>query len=663
MTESSHQRASRNPGRLVLVVWSGLSAVALLAHLVPAVIGWAKPEIRMVRAVGDLDRLIVEVLERVPADEAVLVDTWQAPHVPADQFLERELAYWIFPRPVYSAAAIRGTKRSLEEFVRTRKIGWGVRGKELVEVEAETVESVLGPLGPPGSEPGSTARSTAPFGPLQYPSLLGWLLVGVAVVVTIAGGWGLLVWLGVDRRLSSQSERWGWSWLAGLSVTSLAALFLFLQGKPVTPSWLPLLPNLGLVIVGVVFRTWVHGGHVEDVAQRAESPSGVLNGKIRLLPLVLFGGAVVIGAVRGIDGFDQRMQWGYKARLMQTEPGPWGESVFQDPDHVHFHPRYPLLVPAAEAVFGGVGVWESPNDGRFSESSAVLIFPLTWLALGGVVIGGLRRMKSRDPVLGGMLLLVMPVWCGLGAFQNNLAAFNGCPELVVGVALLAAVVAGLAAHQQGGGWWFLVGLCLVVAGLAKAEGPVAVVVLAGVGTAAAVAHRERRSLGWIALTVAVVGAVLVTHEVVFTRGVVAGVLPDDYRRLLHFADAVDGLGRLPTVATRFLLEAAVAPWFGAVGILLTVAIVRSRGGWRIPAVGWPLVTSMLMLAAYCVPFLVIPDYENNLDWAAGRLVTQIIPLATWSLVVMLFGNHRGDTDPDDESVDPLAGDRARVGGE
>ena len=144
MTESSHQRASRNPGRLVLVVWSGLSAVALLAHLVPAVIGWAKPEIRTVRAVGDLDGLVVEVLERVPADAAVVVDTWQAPHVPADQFLERELAYWIFPRRVYSAAAIRGTKRSIEEFVRTRKIGWAVSGKELVEVKPETVESVHG---------------------------------------------------------------------------------------------------------------------------------------------------------------------------------------------------------------------------------------------------------------------------------------------------------------------------------------------------------------------------------------------------------------------------------------------------------------------------------------------------------------------------------------
>ena len=101
MTESSHQRASRNPGRLVLVVWSGLSVVAILAHLVPAVIGWAQPEIRTVRAVGDLDGLVVEVLERVPADAAVVVDTWQAPHVPADQFLAVSYTHLTLPTTAY----------------------------------------------------------------------------------------------------------------------------------------------------------------------------------------------------------------------------------------------------------------------------------------------------------------------------------------------------------------------------------------------------------------------------------------------------------------------------------------------------------------------------------------------------------------------------------
>lgn len=661
MTGFSYQKQPGSLGRWVLIAWSVLSILAVTAHLFSATVSWTRPEIRMVRSVGDLGGLVAEILERVPSDAPVLVDTWQAPRVPADQFLERELAYWIFPRRVYSASAIRGSRRSLEEFVTTRKIGWVVHGQRLVEVEAETVESVLGPLKPEDNEVVASPGLLKTLDPLRYPAPMGWLLFGVAVVITIAGGRGLLLSVGVDSQLSSTSERWGWSWLAGLAVTSLAGLLLFLCGKPVA-FWLPLLPNLVLGGVAVGLRKRGTGRPGEDIVMPGDVPQVSANRRSRLLVpvLVLFVVVVVIAAIRGIEGFDQRMQWAYKARLMQTEPGPWGGSVFQDPDHVHFHPRYPLLVPAAEAVFGGAGGYDSSDNRGFSESTAVLMFPLTWLALGGVVIGGLVRLRSRDPVRGGVLLLMLPVWFGLGALQNNLAAFKGCPELLVGAALLSAVVAVLAAldRDRGRGWWFLVGLCLVVAGLAKAEGTVAVLV--GVAGIVAIAHRRRRVTWEIVLTAVVVALVLAAHEVVFTRGVVAGVLPDDYRQLLTVSGVVDGLWRLPGVVGKFLVEAAVAPWFGAVGLLLVVAIFQDRGGWRTLAVGWPLVTSGLMLAAFCVPFLVIPDYENNLEWAAGRLVMQIAPLATWSLVVML---HRGKTDLVDESVDSLAGDGARVGSE
>ena len=259
-----------------------------------------------------------------------------------------------------------------------------------------------------------------------------------------------------------------------------------------------------------------------------------------------------------------------------------------------------------------------------------------------------------------LLLLVLPAWSGLGLFQdnNNFAAFNGCPELVVGAALLAAVLAALAAHERGGGWWVLAGLCLVVAGLAKAEGPVAVAVVVGVALASAVAHRDQRALRRIVAVGLVVGGVLLAHEALFTRGVVAGILPDDYRELLGAGAAWEGIGRLPVIAMRLLLEASVAPWFGAVGALLVVAIANSQGGWKCPATGWPLAICVVMLVAYCVPFLVIPRYADNLDWAAGRLVAEIVPLAAWALVVILDpGCHRND------SVDPLAGDGSRVGGE
>jgi hypothetical protein len=111
VTGFSYQKQPGSLGRWVLIAWSVLSILAVTAHLFSATVSWARPEIRMVRSVGDLGGLVAEILERVPSDAPVLVDTWQAPRVPADQFLERELAYWIFPRRVYSASAI-GLSRS-----------------------------------------------------------------------------------------------------------------------------------------------------------------------------------------------------------------------------------------------------------------------------------------------------------------------------------------------------------------------------------------------------------------------------------------------------------------------------------------------------------------------------------------------------------------------
>ena len=659
VSESSQQGSAGPLSRWVLMAWSFLSALALLAHMVPTYIGWSRPQVRVERTVGDLAGVVEQILERVPPDSAILVDTWQSPLTPANQFLERELAYWVFPREVHSAAAIRGSRRSLEEFVRSRGIRWGVRGRSLIQVDPSTIEAdfAAGSLLEPHGEPISRSDSKRLFGPLRRPGWAGWLLVVVAVAIGLAGGRGALRLLGVDDQMPYGSERWGWSWLLGFSITAISALLLFFSGRPVSP-WLPLVPSLLLGLAGATVGLARRAPRDRVTDEGGGGGVGV-SSRVRLLVGVLVGSMLLIAVARGIDGFDQRMQWAYKARLMQTEAGPWGESVFQDPDHVHFHPRYPLLVPAAEAVWGGVGM---PSEGGagvggFSESSAVLVFPLTWVALAGIVVGALGRLGSDDPVRGGLLLLVLPVYSGLGSFQNNLAAYNGCPELVVGAAVLAAVLAALAAQERGGGWWVLVGLCLLVAGLAKSEGPVAVAVVVGIALASAVAHRDHRAIRQVVAVGLVVGAVLIAHEIFFTRGVVRGILPDDYRELLGVRAAWEGIGRLPRVGLRILLEVSVAPWFGAIGLLLLIAIRSSRGGWACPAAGWPLAICGVMLAAYCVPFLVIPRYLDNLNWAAGRLVVQVVPLATWALIVILDRSN----DPLSHSMDSLPGDGTGVG--
>ena len=80
-------------------------------------------------------------------------------------------------------------------------------------------------------------------------------------------------------------------------------------------------------------------------------------------------------------------------------------------------------------------------------------------------------------------------------------------------------------------------------------------------------------------------------------------------------------------------------------VLIIVAAWKSGARWRRPETSWPLAICGLMLAGYCLPFLVVPDWEDNLDWASGRLVAELTPLAVWCLAVLVL--------PRLESEEPL----------
>lgn len=644
------------PWRVVVFAWTVLALSSLASHVLDSSadrgVDRQSGGGRSATVLGSMEGLVGEIENRVPPRDGVLVNTWQAPRVPADQFLERELAYWIFPRRVYSAAAIKKSGRTFSGFVSERQIRWGVTGLKLVAVNPDRVDQDFSSLGLP--EPGSVSPNTHLPAVVNDPGLVGWLIVILGLGVCAAGGRGALQLLGLGAEIPGRWERLAWSWLVGFFGMAIIALTAFVIGWPIHPV-IALVPAMVLAASGgwIASRRAATGesGAIDPDSQSAS-------------PLVIgLGGLVVLASLlvavnRGIDGFDQRMQWAYKARLMLDQAGPHGDSVFQDADHVHFHPRYPLLVPAAEAVLGGLGGGLDAGSAGFREAAAVVSFPLSLVAAAVVLGGGLHRLGVSCAAVGGLMLLVLPAWCGFLYGRDNLAAFNGCPEQVLGIGLLLAAVSGLAGWRGGHRNWFVLsGLFLVVAGLAKAEGTVHVgvmVVTAWVLLWRADGQTPRRVAGSVGL---VVLAVLLIHEQVFTRAVVDGILPDDYRELLTPIGVLAGIERLPQVAGHFLFEAFVSPRFGALGLLLLLAAWRSRGRWRRVEVAWPLATCGLMLAAYCVPFLVIPRWEDNLDWASGRLVAELTPLGVWTLAALALPTREAtrDTAGQDGTVVDVAG--------
>jgi len=655
------------PWKIVVFAWTILALVSLGSHALESVAEKVSDNPspgRAANALGRMAGLVEEIENEVPPRDGVLVDTWQAPRVPADQFLERELAYWVFPRRVYSAAAIKRSGRTLSEFVSQRRIRWGVKGLALVPVNPDRVDQDFSDGRQ--SEPPPVSGNTRLPSVLAGPGVVGWLLVVLGMGICVAAGRGTLQLLGLDVEISGRWERLAWSWLVGVFGMAIIAMVAFVIGWPVHPL-VALLPAVILVAVGGLVGRRSRTTPEPLVAGPASPPASFL--------VIGLGGLVVLASLgiavsRGIDGFDQRMQWAYKARLMLDQAGPRGESVFQDTDHVHFHPRYPLLVPASEAVLGGLGGGLDAGSSGFREVAAVVLFPLSLLAAAVVLGGSLCRLEVAHGAVGGLMLLVLPAWCGFDYGRDNLAAFNGCPEQVLGIGLLAAAASGLAGWREGHrGWYVLSGLFLVVAGLAKAEGAVHVVVMLVTSwllmwrAGKATPRRFAVGVGLVVL------AVLLVHELVFTRVVVGGILPDDYRELLTPTGVLAGIPRLPRVAGHFLFTAFLSPRFGALGLLLLLTAWQSRGRWRQAEVAWPLATCGLMLAACCLPFLVIPRWEDNLEWAAGRLVAELTPLAVWTLAVLVLPAAKAVEGTTGQMVscrpaglvNPLSGDGARVG--
>lgn len=617
-------------GRWIAIVLGLISLPVLCWHVRFALETQRDKQFRVSLAVGKWEGLVERINKEVPAGAPLLVDTWQRPRTPADQFNERELAYWVFPRRVYSAAAQRKSGTPLSTLVKRHKIAWGVHGAKLVELDPRTVDQRFS-----GDEfeeklPGATSL-VVPV-PVEQPDFYRWSWVLLGLVMYVAAGFGTLHLLGVARQVSNWWERLALSWLVGLAVLSLLGLSVFLSGESVR--FLRTLVWAMVITVGGAVAAW------RRRSDETHPPPSVSVGRplVVRLGLGLVITCLLLAAWSGPDGFDQRMQWAYKARLVLVEPGPFGDSVFQDDDHVHFHPRYPLLVPVAAATLGSAG-------GAFNESAYLVLFPLTFAAAAVMLAGGLRRQGLARTDLGGLILLLVPAWCGLFHDRDNLACFGGCPELVLGVGLLGSVVCALEAWRSGRMGWFVVTAVLaLMAGLAKAEGFVHVLV--AVLLAWLLAWRARRGPRRAVLVTGVVILVtLLVHEVVFTHRVSVGILQDDYRRLLTPAGVINGLGRMPQVALRLGWQAFLSPRFAALGLLIIVAAWKSGARWRRPETSWPLAICGLMLAGYCLPFLVVPDWEDNLDWASGRLVAELTPLAVWCLAVLVL--------PRLESEEPL----------
>jgi len=584
-------------------------------------------ESKLETRIGPFLGLIREVQQRVPPGESILIDVSKKGQ-PELLYWDRVVAYWLYPRKVYSSKALELQGIEAGAFVERNEIHWIYRDNELLN------------RGPPG---------LAPASPTELPCSLhdggiGRTIsgIGLALLHFMAVGMCLLGALGGAALLRSRSERVAAAYLIGTGAVGCWVLFCFATGLGV--NLLTVLLSLPLAALIYLVARRRSRRIAPPVESRAPDPPkmDLLDWGATLVTTCLLVFLVVRAVSLPMQRYDDRYQWAHKAHIMLHESSVWGEG-FQDPHSLHFHPKYPLLVPSVEAVV-------FTYTGGFNDQYPKVLFPLFLGALLVIVSQGLAALgRTRGRGLAVLAFLMFPFYWGYGIVRDGAAAFTAYADIPLSVFLTAAMIYFLR------GWitksprlCWLSALLLLFTALTKSEGMVhvAVFIVLAAGLLRIEEGWNRFALATLA-GFAIAAGLVVLHYFFVTYPTQTGILPDNYPELLGTQSFAGRVSRLGEVARRIGTDLFLSPRFGFLGWLLVVAgAIWGRTSGKVVLL--PLSYVALMSVLFVAPYILLPEdsWEDIYNWSAGRLIAQIVPMGLLAVTLLVLpANNRSRASP------------------
>ncbi len=357
----------------------------------------------------------------------------------------------------------------------------------------------------------------------------------------------------------------------------------------------------------------------------------------RALPVPLRVVAVLVvllaasAALGPLVGWDERAIFGLKARILHHEGSVRGEA-FTDTSVVHFHARYPLLLPLLEASLLTL-------RGSGDDHALKLMFVLFGVSVVLVVAGEARRLHGPGAgALWGLLLLTTPMLIG-PSDGEGMTAYADLP--FAAFATGATVLLGRSLEHPDRGRPLLAGLLLGAALATKQEGAIWALALAAGVLLSLRRHAAARPAGLAraAATMALPALLFLALGIAARRWTPPAVWAERYAAVFDL-DWLRQLGGRPL---------AIAP-----------IVLRPLTNWRVWGWGWLLVLAGLLLlrrprltrppffwratvlvvfAAYLGVFVVTPnDVYWHLATALSRLLLHLFPLAVLILAEQVGAN-------------------------
>jgi hypothetical protein len=602
--------------------------IGVLTHL------QRSPEQRFAARTTGFGPLIRDVERRVPPDEPILI---QAPKGASALHWDLVINYWLYPRKIYSVKLLQLTGEDIQRFIQAHGIRWRYRRGKL--------ENLGDPVSPPkrsqllcSLHSGGAVRVAVGI----LLALAHFLVVGACIVGGVGGG----------RLITSRMERVALSYLVGTGAVGAWTVLCFATGIGVRLSTvffsLPLALAFFVVSGYRARRRLASSPNRSSDGWEESGPAGGALGTplpasshridriAALIALVLLGLLVLRAVAMPMGGYDARYQWAHKAHIMLHEASLW-DAGFQDPQSIHGHPRYPLLLAGVEAV---VFLYA----GGFNDQYVTLLFPLFLGALLVVFHCGLEALgRQRGRGLAILALLLVPGYWGYGIARDGAAAFAAYPDLPLAAFATAAMVYLLRARAHQSAHLYLISALLILfCGLTKSEGKVHFLVFVTLALAPlAFGGAPRRRMRSALAAFAGAGVLLVLYELAVVHPTQAGMIPDDYSQLIRWEQITTNFGRLYSIIQMLSREVFLSVRFGFPGLLLVAATLfffRRRSGAQALA---PVSYVVLLIALYCGPYLVLPEDEwrKTYTWSAGRLILQLVPMVFLAVSILILPRH------------------------
>jgi len=332
---------------------------------------------------------------------------------------------------------------------------------------------------------------------------------------------------------------------------------------------------------------------------------------IILLSVMVIAANALIGP---LTSWDARAIWGLKGKFIYYEKTMYSPS-FLDPEYVHLHSEYPLLIPFLESFFSAI--IENWNEGAIK-----IIFLLFYVSLIFAVYSAQRKIFPRFHSLMFTSMLAL-----LACYQKY--AGSGDVDVPLSFYYTIGAIYLLAWMRQGGIRRLLVSSLFIGFGVfTKNEGLALAGILAFVLIIFCLLSLKNMSKSrWLAVLVFLAFLGIIVTPWFLTRHILPKRFDEDYPSRVRLRIIREGSGRVPEILNRILREfLRLENWglFWPLGLLSVILACKVK--LKRPE-KYLLLILGLHISLYIFIYMITPwPLQELMKITLSRLLMHLVPL-------------------------------------